>query len=188
MLLLYFLYCDLNPRFAALVSLGNEKCIPIFLPSVHFWNKNFLCKWEREESWVLVLALKAAAFKHPNAGWSWPLVGAGLTPSASRQAAIKLGATLLLLSSTETVKSETNTPLFSLCRISFQPLYLFLSCVALKCPRWALWGHQIIRAMFHIQASPAVNCKTRDQGAQAKYSYLMFSDKENWYFWDSPKH
>lgn len=59
MLLLYFFYCNLNPRFAALVNLGDEKCIPIFLPGVHFWNKNFLSRWEREESWVRTFKLSS---------------------------------------------------------------------------------------------------------------------------------
>lgn len=107
--------------------------------------------------------------------------GSGLIPCDASMAAIRLIAAFLPppLVSTGIMKSEANTQPFSLCRVSFQLLYLFLSCMALKCLGWALWGQQMIRTMFHSQTSPAVNCKIRvsvkseARGAQTKYRYLI---------------
>lgn len=111
MLLLYHPHCNLNPRFAALVTLHIEKFISLFLPSVHFWNRNFLSRWEREESWVLVLDPNAASV--PAAGSS---PGSGLTHCDSSVAAIRLIAAFLPapLVSTRIAKSEANTTIFSL--------------------------------------------------------------------------
>lgn len=122
MLLLYPSHCNLNPRFAALVTLHIEKFISLFLPSVHFWNRNFLSRWEREESWVLVPDLNAAS-----------VPTAGCNPGLQ----LDLGSHLVILAwlpsgslqPSGIVKSEANTPPFSLCRVSFQPVYLFLSCM-----------------------------------------------------------
>ena len=51
---LYLPDCNAHPRCAALLKLDFEKFIPIFLSSVHSWNRNFLSRWGKEESWVLI--------------------------------------------------------------------------------------------------------------------------------------
>lgn len=122
MLLLYPPHCNLNPRFAALVTLHIEKLISLFLPRVHFWNRNILSRWEREESCVPVLDLNAASV--PTAGCS-----PGLQLDLGSHLVILAWLPSGSLQPSGIVKSEANIPPFSLCRVSFQPLYLFLSCM-----------------------------------------------------------
>lgn len=89
MLLLYPPHCNLNPRFAALVTLHIEKLISLFLPTVHFWNRNF-SKQVGEGRVLGSGPWSECSFCAHCRMQPWTPVGFGLTPCDSSMAAIRL--------------------------------------------------------------------------------------------------